>query len=71
MTWAVDGRAVTLATEVYALSPGGLAEDGGRALCQWTSWGLSRKALSEVHGLTTKEVNRRMDKVRKVNYSMR
>ena len=62
---------VTLVTEVYALSPSGLAEDGGRALCQWTPRGFGRKALGEVHGLTTKGVNRRMDKVRKVNYSMR
>jgi hypothetical protein len=32
-------KSVTLVTEVYALSPGGLAEDGGGALCQWTPWG--------------------------------
>ena len=31
-------QSVTLVTEVYALSPCWLAEDGGRALCQWTPW---------------------------------
>jgi hypothetical protein len=30
--------------------------------------GLSRKALSEVHGLTTKEENRGMKRVREANY---